>query len=46
MLLLSCIRDARCAAVPGWPNSRSNATRGLISIGSGVVSFFQVIVFM
>jgi hypothetical protein len=32
--------------VPGCPKSRSNAIRGLISIGSGVVSFFHEMVFM
>ena len=33
-------------AVPAWPNSRSNTTRGLISIGSGVVGELHEIVFM
>ena len=46
MLRSSRIRARRCAAVPGRPNIRSNTTRGLISIGSGVVGVCQEIVFM
>ncbi len=37
-MLFSCrLRVARLAAVPAWPNNRSNTVRGLISIGSGFV---------
>ena len=46
-MLASCFaRATRCACVPGRPNRRSNTTRGLISIGTGVVSDDQEIVFM
>ena len=37
---------ARSAAVPPLPNMRSKTTRGLISIGSGVVSDCQLSVLM
>ena len=37
---------SRSAGVPGRPNIRSKTTRGLISIGSGVVGVFHDIVFM
>ena len=37
MLLSVCIRARRWARVPARPNIRSKVTRGLISIGSGVV---------
>ena len=40
------IRASRASRVVPPPNSRSNTSRGLISIGSGVVSFFQLSVFM
>jgi hypothetical protein len=46
MLRFSFIRCSRCGAVPARPNMRSNATRGLISIGSGAVSPPHEIVFM
>ena len=46
MLRFRCMRAARCAGVPGRPNSRSNTTRGLISIGSGVVGVLHESVFM
>ena len=36
MLRSSRMRAARCAGLPAWPNMRSNTTRGLMSIGSGV----------
>ena len=36
----------RCSRVPDRPKSRSNIVRGLISIGSGVVSFAQAVVLM
>ena len=46
-MLASCFaRAVRCAAVPGRPNSRSNTTRGLISIGTGDVSDAHEMVFM
>jgi hypothetical protein len=46
-MLASCLaRATRCSWVPGRPNSRSNTTRGLISIGTGVVSDDQEMVFM
>jgi len=46
-MLRSCRRRAaRSAGVPGRPNSRSNVTRGLISIGSGSVADAHEIVFM
>jgi len=32
--------------VPGRPNSRSKTTRGLVSIGSGIVGVFHDIEFM
>ena len=35
------MRANRSAAVPPSPNSRSNTTRGLISMGSGVVGVRQ-----
>ena len=37
---------ARCAGVPPSPNSRSNTTRGLFSVGSGVVGELHDSVFM
>ena len=40
------MRARRCGAVPARPNIRSNTTRGLISIGSGVVGFAHDSVFM
>ena len=40
------MRAARWAGVPGRPNRRSNTTRGLISIGSGVVGELHEIVFV
>ena len=46
MLRFSRMRVIRCAGVPARPNIRSNATRGLISIGSGAVSPAQEMVFM
>ena len=46
-MLRSCASaPARCAGVPGPPNSRSNTTRGLISIGSGVVGVLHEMVFV
>jgi hypothetical protein len=36
----------RCALVPARPNMRSKVTRGLISMGSGVVAFAHDSVFM
>ena len=36
----------RSSSEPGRPNIRSNTTRGLISIGSGVVGDFHEMVFM
>ena len=36
MLRSSRMRAARCAGLPACPNIRSNTTRGLMSIGSGV----------
>jgi hypothetical protein len=44
MLRSCCLRDRRCAALVPSPNSRSNTTCGLFSIGSGSVSFFQEMV--
>ena len=46
-----CCGSAACAATrsasePGRPNIRSNTTRGLVSIGSGVVGDFHEMVFM
>jgi len=46
MLRSSCMRRRRSSGEPARPNSRSNATRGLISIGSGAVSDAHEIVFM
>ena len=46
MLKSSRLRRARSAGEPARPNSRSNATRGLISIGNGAVSDAHEIVFM
>ena len=40
------IRARRSSAVLPPPNIRSNTTRGLISIGSGVVGVCQLSVFM
>ncbi len=45
-LLFRFIRVARWAALPARPNKRSNTTRGLISVGSGVVGDDQARVFM
>ena len=39
-------RQRAAPAFPARPNSRSNTTRGLISIGSGVVGDAHEIVFM
>ena len=36
----------RASVVPPSPNSRSNTTRGLFSIGSGVVGLRHAIVFV
>ena len=41
MLRFSCMRWRRSACVPARPNIRSNATRGLVSIGCGGVSDAQ-----
>jgi hypothetical protein len=46
MLRLARIRATRSAVEPGLPNMRSNTTRGLISMGSGVVGVFHEMVFM
>ena len=46
MLWSSCSRARRSRSDPPSPNSRSNALRGLISIGSGVVGLAHEIVFM
>ena len=46
MLLSRCIRRLRWSTVPGRPNRRSNTTRGLISIGTGVVADDHEMVFM
>ncbi len=46
MLRSVCMRAMRWAAVPARPNMRSKTTRGLISIGSGVVGVRHEIVFM
>ena len=39
-------RASRSASEPGRPNIRSNTTRGLVSIGNGVVGDFHEMVFM
>ena len=46
--MLRCARAcaSRCADVPPSPNSRSNTTRGLFSVGSGVVGELHDSVFM
>src|SRR5947207_8932124 len=44
MLFCWRLRVARLAAVPACPNSRSNTSRGLISIGSGFVGELHEIV--
>jgi hypothetical protein len=44
MLLSCCLRDRRKAALLPSPNSRSNTTCGLFSIGSGSLSFFHEMV--
>ena len=46
MLLSRCIRRLRCSTVPGRPNNRSKTTRGLISMGTGVVADDHEIVFI
>ena len=46
MLSSSSMRARRSGTVPPSPNRRSNTTRGLISIGSGVVGVRHEIVFM
>jgi len=46
MLRFSFMRVTRALGSPARPNIRSNATRGLISIGSGEVSPAHEIVFM
>ena len=46
MLRFRRLRACRCAGVPGTPNSRSKTTRGLVSIGSGVVGEDHEMVFM
>ena len=43
---LSAAADARSVAVRPLPNNRSKTTRGLISIGSGVVGVCQLSVLM
>ena len=40
------MRARRSAGVPGRPNIRSKTTRGLISMGSGVVGELHEIVFV
>ena len=48
MLRSCCIRARRAfgSVLPLSPNSRSNTTRGLFSIGSGVVALRQEMVFV